>query len=183
MHRRIRQTLCRKLHWENRLFSKFVVKRDLWWAKGLFPPGGLSCLLPHQVLQQRITLLRFQDPSGGLCFQPTKLRVFGGWGVLLPAHGQERQGKRPTGVTPTCWLVAVIQLLGPVQLFATPWAAARQASLPFTISQSLLKLMSVESVMPSNQQSWKSPSHAQGRDDQLPAALHLLLSSAVVACF
>ena len=106
-----------------------------------------------------------------------------GGGVLLPAHGQERQGKRPTGVTPTCWLVAVIQLLGPVQLFATPWAAARQASLPFTISQSLLKLMSVESVMPSNQQSWKSPSHAQGRDDQLPAAPHLLLSSAVVACF
>ena len=33
---------------------------------------------------------------------------------------------------------------------ATPWAAARQVSLPFTISQSLLKLMSVELVMPSN---------------------------------
>ena len=32
----------------------------------------------------------------------------------------------------------------------TPWTAARQASLPFTISQSLLKLMSKESVMPSN---------------------------------
>ena len=37
-----------------------------------------------------------------------------------------------------------------VQLFATPWTAARQASLSFTISQSLLKLMSIESVMPSN---------------------------------
>ena len=33
---------------------------------------------------------------------------------------------------------------------ATPWTAARQASLSFTISQSLLKLMSIESVMPSN---------------------------------
>ena len=32
----------------------------------------------------------------------------------------------------------------------TPWTAARQASLPFTIFQSLLKLMSIESVMPSN---------------------------------
>ena len=32
----------------------------------------------------------------------------------------------------------------------TPWTAARQASLSFTISQSLLKLMSTESVMPSN---------------------------------
>ena len=37
-----------------------------------------------------------------------------------------------------------------VQLFATPWTAARQASLAFTISQSLLKLMSIESMMPSN---------------------------------
>ena len=33
---------------------------------------------------------------------------------------------------------------------ATPWTAARQASLSFTVSQSLLKLMSIESVMPSN---------------------------------
>ena len=37
-----------------------------------------------------------------------------------------------------------------VQLFATPWTAAHQASLSFTISQSLLKLMSIESVVPSN---------------------------------
>ena len=37
-----------------------------------------------------------------------------------------------------------------VQLFATPWTAARQAPLSFTISRSLLKLMSIESVMPSN---------------------------------
>ena len=37
-----------------------------------------------------------------------------------------------------------------VRLFATPWTAARQASLSFTIPQSLLKLMSIESVMPSN---------------------------------
>ena len=35
-------------------------------------------------------------------------------------------------------------------LFATPWTAARQASLSFTISWSLLKLMSIELVMPSN---------------------------------
>ena len=41
-------------------------------------------------------------------------------------------------------------LFGCVQLFATPWAIARQASLSFTTSQSLLKLMSIELVMPSN---------------------------------
>ena len=43
-----------------------------------------------------------------------------------------------------------VQLLSHVQLFATPWTAARQASLFITNSQSLLKLMSIESVMPSN---------------------------------
>ena len=47
------------------------------------------------------------------------------------------------------WLV-VFQSLSCVQLFATPWTAACQASLSFTISWSLLKLTSFESVMPSN---------------------------------
>ena len=42
------------------------------------------------------------------------------------------------------------KLLSCVQLFATPWTAARQAYLPFIISQSLLKLISTESTMPSN---------------------------------
>jgi len=43
-----------------------------------------------------------------------------------------------------------VQLLSCVWLFATPRTAARQASLSFTISQSILKLMYLESVMPSN---------------------------------
>ena len=47
-------------------------------------------------------------------------------------------------------LNVVVQSLGHVQLFVTPWTAACQASLSFTISQSLLKLMSIESVKPSN---------------------------------
>ena len=47
-------------------------------------------------------------------------------------------------------LIVVVQLLSLVQLFATPWTAAHQASLSFTISLSLLKLMSIESVMPSS---------------------------------
>ena len=42
------------------------------------------------------------------------------------------------------------QSLSRVRLFATRWTAARQASLSITYSQSLLKLMSIESVMPSN---------------------------------
>ena len=43
-----------------------------------------------------------------------------------------------------------VQSLSRVRLFATPWTAARQASLSIASSQSLLKLMSSELVMPSN---------------------------------
>ena len=43
-----------------------------------------------------------------------------------------------------------VQLLSHVRLFATPWTAARQASLSFTSSRSLLKCMCLELVMPSN---------------------------------
>ena len=43
-----------------------------------------------------------------------------------------------------------VQLLSPVRLFATPWTAGCQASLSITNSWSLLRLMSIESVMPSN---------------------------------
>ena len=43
-----------------------------------------------------------------------------------------------------------VQLLSLILLFSTPWTAACQASLSFTISQSLVKLMSIELVMPSN---------------------------------
>ena len=43
-----------------------------------------------------------------------------------------------------------VQSLSHVQLFVTPWTAASQASLSITNSWSLLKLMSIESVMPSN---------------------------------
>ena len=47
-------------------------------------------------------------------------------------------------------ILMFVQLLSQVWLFVIPWTPARQASLSFTISQSLLKLMSIESVMPSN---------------------------------
>ena len=47
-------------------------------------------------------------------------------------------------------LICGIHLLSDIRLFATPWTAALQVSLSFTISWSLLKLMSIELVMPSN---------------------------------
>ena len=60
----------------------------------------------------------------------------------------EYEGKRNQG-----WLqdqISSVQSLSRVQLFATPWTAAAQASLSITNSQSLPKPMSIESVMPSN---------------------------------
>ena len=47
------------------------------------------------------------------------------------------------------YIVVVVQSPSCVRVFATPWTAALQASLSFTISQSLLKLMPIETVMPS----------------------------------
>ena len=46
--------------------------------------------------------------------------------------------------------ISSVQLLSPVRLFVTPWTTAYQASLSITNCQSLPKLMSIESVMPSN---------------------------------
>ena len=47
-------------------------------------------------------------------------------------------------------IFVAVQLLSHVRLFVTPWTAAYQASLSFTISWGLLKFMSIESVIPSN---------------------------------
>ena len=74
-----------------------------------------------------------------------------GWKVLM-----NYRGKLPTEVSGLPVSVDFsqakdsVQLLSCVQLFVTPWTTAHQASLSFTISQSLLKLMSIESMMPSN---------------------------------
>ena len=69
------------------------------------------------------------------------------------------------------WQLAV-QSLTHVQLFVTPWTAACQTSLFFTISQSLLKLMSMESVMPSNRLALCLPLFLQS----LPASASLPMS-------
>ena len=66
-----------------------------------------------------------------------------------PVENDSRTKSMDAQVPYTQWL-AVAQLLSPVQHFATPWTAAHQASLSFTISRSLLRLMSIESVMLSN---------------------------------
>ena len=63
---------------------------------------------------------------------------------LYPAYGQRE-------------MLAVVQSLSHVQLFATPWTAAHQAFLSFTVSRNLLKFMFTELVMPSHPLSPPSP--------------------------
>ena len=53
-------------------------------------------------------------------------------------------------MTNSILIFSSVQSLSPVQLFGIPWTAALQASLSSTNSQSVLKLMSIKSVMPSN---------------------------------
>ena len=53
-------------------------------------------------------------------------------------------------ITPKTFQFSSVQSLSRIWLFATPWTTARQASLSITNSRSLLKLMSIELVMPSN---------------------------------
>ena len=72
----------------------------------------------------------------------------------------------------------VVPSLSRVRLFVTPWAAACQASLSFAIFQSLLKLMSTESVMPSNHLIFCCPfssctwSFPASREDLIPLSHH-----------
>ena len=55
-------------------------------------------------------------------------------------------------------VVVVVQLLSHIRLFVTPWTSARQFSLSVSNSWSLLKLMSIESAMPSDHFIVSSPS-------------------------
>ena len=70
--------------------------------------------------------------------QPFLLFPFKNVASFIPLPGQSKSS------------VIVVQLLTRFQFSPTPWTTAYQTSLSFTISRSLLKLMSIESAMPSN---------------------------------
>ena len=70
-------------------------------------------------------------------------------GAAQPPSWRRRQPSAPRALFSTVQCSSV-QSLSRVRLFATPWTAARQASLSITNSRSSLKLMSIESVMPSS---------------------------------
>ena len=84
-----------------------------------------------------------------------------GWSKLRTANfflflNLHSQGSNFTGES-KCFQFRSVQPLSHVRLLATPWIAACQASLSITNSQSLLKLMSIESVMPSSHLIFCSP--------------------------
>ena len=70
-----------------------------------------------------------------------------GWKILLPYTSELSHWLRaaPKGIQ-----FSSVQLLSHVPLFAMPWTATHQASLSISNSRSLLKLMSIKLVMPSN---------------------------------
>ena len=79
--------------------------------------------------------------------------VLPGQGTKIPHatwHDQINKLKQTKQLPARRLLLCSVQSLSRVQLFATPWTAARQASLSITNSQSLFKLMCIESVMLSN---------------------------------
>ena len=81
-----------------------------------------------------------------LCTQLLKLCLI----LCNPADGSPPRLLCPWDSSGRILPFCSVQLLSHVCLFATPWTAARQASLSITNCWSLLKLMSIESVMPSN---------------------------------
>ena len=73
-----------------------------------------------------------------------------GQAARIPHATGCRKKKKKTKLFSLLLFLSSTQSLSRVQLFITPWTAACQASLLLTISQSLLKFMSIESVTPSN---------------------------------
>ena len=99
-------------------------------------PPGFSV---HGILQARI-LESIETFSRGSSWprDQTQVSCIEGWFLTIWATRKA-----------LCYTISSVQL-SRVQLFATPWIAARQASLSITNSWSLLKLISIELVMPSN---------------------------------
>ena len=84
-------------------------------------------------------------------FGPKSCGILDSWPGIEPAPPAlegEVLVTGPPGKSRPC--IFVVQLLSHVWLFVTPWIATHQASLSFTVSQSLLKLKSFELMMPSN---------------------------------
>ena len=101
-----------------------------------------------------LALIWERDISSFFCRLPfTPACLFLHWGYycfLHPTNVYLNTYHVVTALLSIRIILVVVQSFSHIWLFATPWTAACPASLSFTISQRFLKLMSMESVMPSN---------------------------------
>ena len=96
----------------------------------------------HRVGHNRSNLAAAAAAAGLITFQ-------GSFSQNQPRNPKDSRLGHPV-IRPSAQCIClVVQSLSCVQLPTTPWTAARQASLSFTVSQSVLKLMSIGSVIPS----------------------------------
>ena len=93
-------------------------------------------------------IFAFKNPIVGSCIKDIHQIIL--MGTPLPVLIKEQHLRAIPCISKRLKRVTVVQSLRCVWLFETPWTTECQASLSFTISWSLLKLVSIESVMPSN---------------------------------
>ena len=113
-----------------------------------------TCACMHACMLSHFNCVQLCDPMN--CSLPgspvhgiLQARILGS--VAMPSSKGSSQPRDRTHVSYVSWIqFNSFQSLSRVWLFATPWFAAHQAFLSITDTQSLLKLMSIKSVMPSN---------------------------------
>ena len=127
-----------------RTFSSFLPNGSLWRGFGTTP-------LP---LQKQIVDARDTAREGAAAWRrggrAGRLHTAQPLRRLLPVASAASTGPQGAPSHPSPGVSQSVQSLSRVRLFAIPWTAARQASLNITNSWSLLKLMSIASVMPSS---------------------------------
>ena len=118
----------------------FLGQKTLVWAQGSASPGGI---LVQLCLDTQLLFLQEESPHTGLLGWWEHHSEFESIGsdVCQPCYTDPFFHQR---------LFSSVQSLSHIESCATPWIAARQASVSLTNSQSLPKLMSIESVMTSN---------------------------------
>ena len=130
-----------------------------WWTgrPGVLQSMGLQRVRQDWVIELNWTLIEcvlwvyFKHFSqlSPLLYTEFKMALYSGFIIPIRSPGYLATGST-TSLVMSVPLFVVFQSLSCVWLFVTPWIAPHQSSLFFTISLSLLKLMSIESVMPSN---------------------------------
>ena len=120
-----------------RFFTNWDTRKALGWALKPFISWNVLAWPPYLLLAIVVPL--YPSPNGALQVVTEEVNQ-----ISAPSENNKN----------ACYIqihsFSSVQLLSPVWLFTTPWITACQASLSITNSQTLLKLMSIESVMPSS---------------------------------